>query len=287
MRYNSVVTEEQELELVKLYIQGAKISELIEKYGWKKGSRSSVIKILRNHNVDIRQDQFTHSTKYTLNKFYFSKIDSKDKAYFLGLLYADGSITKDHREMKLSLQEKDKYINSNKPLRLTKKRSENHQNQYTFVLETKNIINDLVKQGVTPYKLYDIQFPNNKIVEEKFIPHFIRGYFDGDGSVSVSHTCRKLANGNIAKYPTQMFNFSGHINMCKSLKEIINPIINSKTFTISKRYKNSDAFHGHQIGWGGKLMCAKFYNYLYKDCDDLFLIRKKEKFEEIINSPVQ
>ena len=68
------------------------------------------------------------ANKYTFNKDYFERIDSKDKAYFLGLLYADGcnsiSATKQHHTIVLNLQEKDKdildifnkYINSNKPL---------------------------------------------------------------------------------------------------------------------------------------------------------------------------
>lgn len=68
------------------------------------------------------------ANKYTFNKDYFERIDSKDKAYFLGLLYADGcnsiSATQGQCTIVINLHEKDrsildifnKYIGSNKPL---------------------------------------------------------------------------------------------------------------------------------------------------------------------------
>lgn len=86
--------------------------------------------------------------KYTFNKNYFEKIDSEDKAYFLGLLYADGcnstSATQNHASIVLNLQEGDKeilekfmkYINSNKPL-LYRPKQENHNPQYRFVINSK------------------------------------------------------------------------------------------------------------------------------------------------------
>lgn len=88
------------------------------------------------------------ANKYTFNRDYFERIDSKDKAYFLGLLYADGcnsiSTTQRHCTIILNLQEKDKdilnvfnkYINSNKPLAYRSGRN-NRSAQYAFVIHSK------------------------------------------------------------------------------------------------------------------------------------------------------
>ena len=44
-------------------------------------------------------------SKYKYNKDYFNKIDTADKAYWLGFLYADGCVTqnKDHTIIDLSI----------------------------------------------------------------------------------------------------------------------------------------------------------------------------------------
>lgn len=47
-------------------------------------------------------------TKYNINKDYFRIIDSNEKPYFLGLMYADGYVSE--RSIVLSLQEGDKLI---------------------------------------------------------------------------------------------------------------------------------------------------------------------------------
>ena len=44
----------------------------------------------------------------------------------------------------------------------------------------KTFVNGLIKQGCTPKKSKILQFPK---IPKQLHPHFIRGYFDGDGSV--------------------------------------------------------------------------------------------------------
>ena len=71
--------------------------------------------------------------KYDINEDYFNEIDTKEKAYFLGFLYADGynhkcEIRKSSSSVNLSLVEQDSYIlelllrqvSSDKPLQSIK-----------------------------------------------------------------------------------------------------------------------------------------------------------------------
>ena len=51
---------------------------------------------------------------------------------------------------------------------------------YYFSIGNNDIANDLNRLGVTQNKSLDMQFPE---IPEDFIRHFVRGFFDGDGSV--------------------------------------------------------------------------------------------------------
>lgn len=265
----------QEQELINLYLKGSSTKELCIKYGWSLNNRHGPLDILKKNNIFIRKDNETHNIKYTINNVYFEKINSIDKAYFLGLIYADGSIHYKKAEMKLPLQEKDKiildkfnyYINSNKPLRINKAKIKNRSNMYSFVIENRKIIEDLKKLGVLPNKESNIKFPY--FLKEKYISHFIRGFFDGDGSI--------YKQGS-----SLVFNFTGTHNMINSINELLSKKFSIELRKIYKRHKDRDHNMGYQISWYGKKISKLFYDWIYKDCNDLYINRKKEKFEELL-----
>ena len=75
---------------------------------------------------------------YTINEDYFDIIDTEEKAYLLGFLYADGNHFTKKNRITIGLQEKDKHIlekfneliGSNRPLFLRKKENlKNHENK--------------------------------------------------------------------------------------------------------------------------------------------------------------
>lgn len=54
-------------------------------------------------------------------------------------------------------------------------------------ISSKTLTADLLKLGCTPRKSLTLKFPNDGIFKSNdLIRHFIRGYFDGDGSVFIS-----------------------------------------------------------------------------------------------------
>jgi len=48
------------------------------------------------------------------------------------------------------------------------------------------MVNDLERLGCISNKSLILKFPTIDQVSEEFIPHFLRGYFDGDGTVFMS-----------------------------------------------------------------------------------------------------
>ena len=127
-------------------------------------------------------------TKYRINQTYFENIDTQEKAYWLGFLYADGYIKITPSggctcvRLKLAIKdishlEKFKHsLESTHPIEIYETK-----NPYCQIsIGSKKMVNDLINQGCTKNKGYKIRFPN---IKEELKSHFIRGYFDGDGSV--------------------------------------------------------------------------------------------------------
>lgn len=129
------------------------------------------------------------------NENYFDIIDTSQKAYFLGLMYADGYISHSTRKngsvyyiMSISLQVQDKSVleklrnEMNRPNELILVKTNGKRNpQYRFTVSGEKIHHDLEKHGCIERKSLNLQFPTT--VPEELMSHFIRGYFDGDGCI--------------------------------------------------------------------------------------------------------
>lgn len=75
--------------------------------------------------------------------------------------------------------------------------------------------------------------------------------------------------------------------MLESIRQVMSNELNfNNKIKISQRYKNKKNV-SCQITYGGNKQMIKLYNWLYKDCSDLYIERKKKKFEELLNiSPI-
>jgi len=122
--------------------------------------------------------------KYIVNEDFF-KIWTVDMAYILGFWFADGNMRiRDGRKsfsICQMLSEKDLLQNilnvmgSKHPISCPKNRE-----QATFEIYSKIMFDDLIYLGGRIKKTKDMKFP---IIPKEYIYDFIRGYFDGDGSI--------------------------------------------------------------------------------------------------------
>lgn len=124
--------------------------------------------------------------KYTKNEKIFSKIDTKEKAYYLGLLAADGSLNQKSTLVRLALHEDDiellqqfnDFLESNRPIFKSSNKS-----CYEVCVNSKQIQEDLIKLGVGYNKSYELKAPD---IPDIFGKSFTLGLFDGDGSIVIS-----------------------------------------------------------------------------------------------------
>lgn len=272
---NHSLSKKEELEIIDKYKNKQSASIIAKEYSV---SLNTIIRTLNRNNIEIRSPS-EESRKYEINENYFDEIDNQDKAYFLGFLYADGCNMTDRKCIILALQEPDREIliklNSllqlSKPVRFYKKRYNNLQNTYKLIISNKHISEMLAKHGVVKAKTFKLLFP--EWLREDLIPHFIRGYFDGDGCLYCS---KKLTyNMCIDIVSTESF----CISVAKYLKEKIN--INCYIRTANPKSDNRIK----EMKSCGRDQVTKFLKLIYKDAN-LYLKRKKDKADSIINNPI-
>lgn len=194
MRKTNATQEERE-EIVKLYLSGKKISEFTNDFGFVDDGHQGVLRVLRKAGVKIRPDNQTHRRRYSVNDNYFSSIDTERKAYWLGLLYADGYNGLRNHGIILQLTESEKYIieelkkdtESTHPVKLVKARLDKHPNakdNYKLNIFSRPMQADLTRLGCMKAKSLILKFPTEDQVPKHLQRHFIRGYFDGDGCIT-------------------------------------------------------------------------------------------------------
>ncbi len=170
------------------YRAGLRGFGLAEKYNYSPGK---IYKSLRECQVVVRDT--SHRT-YHITEAMFENIDCEWKAYFLGLLYADGCVGR--LNITLRLHEKDEPImrklssivgvnlHYTPPKTYTYPTySRNISGQYYFNINSKKVVSDIMRLGCGVRKSLTLEFPSYDIIPKKLFNHFIRGYFDGDGCV--------------------------------------------------------------------------------------------------------
>ena len=128
--------------------------------------------------------------KKNYNEDYFEQIDTEDKAYFLGFIYADGSVIYDNEKYRyklvLKLHTKDNHILESLINYVDGEMDiwfDGQREMCEVGFSGKKMVIDLIKLGVTPNKTFTLKYPN---IDEKLEKHFLRGYFDGDGCIRTS-----------------------------------------------------------------------------------------------------
>ena len=237
------------------------VSENVIRYQFKK------------YNLKSKDPTICHR-KYTINENYFEKIDTEEKAYWLGFLYADGNvyIDKNHRfhRVNLSLKNTDKeHVNRfRKAVQSNGIIRDADHGMVSFSIANKKMAYDLIKLGCMPNKTFKITFPNEEIIPKHLQRHFIRGVFDGDGCVSFTREENRYHIDFQILGTEDLLN-----NIGKILFQERVVLEEPKIIKIKSIYK---------IRFTGVHKAKQIMDYLYKD-STIYLQRKFDIFEKIRN----
>jgi len=262
-----------ENQIVEEYSKGKSTVELGKEYGVNAGS---IYYCLKKNNVQVR-NRSEAQRKYTIREDYFDKIDTCHKAYILGLLYSDGCNSTESNCVRIVLTAQDKHIledissliyvdHRNLTYRkghefVDKGKTYFSKDSCVFTINNKRISENLCRWGVVKNKTQKIIFPT--WLKPIYVSHFIRGYFDGDGSISISNCQAQVS-----------------ILGTKAFCTVLNKYLYDKGIKSSVCKGNSEITI-YQICIHGNQCVRKFLEFVY-DKADLYLSRKKMKSDKIL-----
>lgn len=125
-----------------------------------------------------------------LNERYFQVLSLPEVCYWIGFLFADGNLSQMNNAIRINLKSDDA---AHLQTFLTDLGATSHQVRYKIVaghsvagisITSKYLCQDLALWGMATPK-DERQVPP---MPEQFIHHFVRGYFDGDGSIAVNRS---------------------------------------------------------------------------------------------------
>lgn len=211
------------------------------------------INYVRNNNIYCSSECSKSVRKYNFDQNYFNIIDTEEKAYWLGFIYADGNVYRTTFTLKLNIKDESHikiFMNHIKGEQPIKYYSEN----CCYVnITSKRMIKQLNDIGVMPRKTFKIELPK---LRYDLYNDFIRGYFDGDGCIYVTN-----------KYHTfSMYTAS------KSFKNSIKNFFKNELKIDLNEY-------GNNLSKSKISDLIKIYNFLYDKPNIVYLDRKKEKFD--------
>lgn len=254
-------TDEQVAYIIDKYInENYTLKQLGREFGCAYGT---IRNLLNKHHIQSRGSR----QGYPRNEFYFNKIDTREKAYWLGFLYADGTVASKTSAVSITSIDREHLEKFKKAIGainhlitdIYDNRWKNAKTLYRFEIKDKQIYEDLVKWGCIPNKTLLVnKIPN---IPRNFVSHFIRGYFDGDGSL---HYLKSTNNYRISFT-------SGSADF---LKEIQKELEVSHLSLGHEKDSNT-----YQLQISGRKQVKRILNYIYQDStNSIRLDRKYEKY---------
>lgn len=267
--------ESRDNEIVQMYNDGKTYKEISEFFGFKNNT-PMILTALKRNGIETKKGRYPLRSRNSKNidlKF-FERIDTKEKAYVLGLIYSDGSIDKNGYGFSFTSKDYDQISLFKNLLKSDHKiceinsfdeRTNKNYKRYSIHICSKKVTNDLIKIGLMNNKSFDCNFPE---FDKSLIWHFIRGLFDGDGCISKGKKEGQLSFTQI---------LSGTLYL--KIKEFFNECGLKKN---KDQIKNSlDGKNIYSIKYSSYKDLKYLYDNIYKDSDELRLERKYEIFSDL------
>ena len=232
-----------------------------------------------------------HTSNRRIRHDFFKNISTELQAYLLGFYTADGSIDEKRKTFRIHLSIKDSelvylYKDIISPDARLFSVADNYKTtgrdgkeitghgSIGVDISSAILVNDLVELGIGYKKTYsDLTIPN---IPENLIRHFVRGFFDGDGSISTYLACEKGKKDRV-RCGIQID------SKTKTLLENIQLFFKNNNIKFNLIYLKRDDMY--RISTSSREEIKKLYLLFYKD-SYFYLSRKFNKFDYYVNTEV-
>ncbi len=256
--------EDNKDKILKLYYDGKTIKYICDTLSC---SKSLIYKKFNEWGIKRRKrikPQERYNAIYNVDYEYFDNIDCEHKAYWLGMILADGFVNK--KEISLCLQLSDiktiedfrNDLSAEHPIKYNK-----DENPFLTICCT-HMTNTLINYGFHNRKSWSVDLEKIlKNIPKEYEHHFIRGMFDGDG-------CIKHYEYSYLKKPQFHFGYTGLENVCEYI---------SSKLDINRKLIHESGLTYTTVTRDPKLI-VNIFNYMYKDAT-IYMDRKYNVFQEI------
>ena len=252
-----------DFEVCEKYIDGLSINQISKICGY---SPSKVRNILVYNKVNLRPKSIFNRSQINslgLDIDYFKNIDNFDKAYWLGVISSDGTLSNDGYKVSLTSKDLDlvekfkKSIKSDHKISIVNnldKRTNKSYKRYLIQIGSKKFVENIVEKGITSNKSYVSYFPK---IKKLYYNDFIRGLFDGDGSI------QRVSNNSIR------ISFIASKEILDSIQKIFIEF-NIENHPVYKVSNNMNVYRTHYFKDSLSIL-----NYLYKNSNELTRLYRK------------
>lgn len=260
------IPQEEIRYIIEEYKKGKPIIQLAKEL---KRGQTTIRRLLENHNIPIISKR-NQTGEIHKSKELFKKIETEADAYWLGMLYADGSI-RERGDIILDLKASDidtikafrDYCGENRIREQRRKYNDKIYISYAYSHYNKKTVDNLIKLGCYPNKSLILKCPTEEQVPQHLFHHFVRGYFDGDGSIRWKKSYKdNRPHSDITILGTEEF-LEG---ICKRMK-----------WKYKHLYVSGKIF---SVRWGTQEEIKKIANDIYKDAT-IYMKRKYDIYKEI------
>lgn len=208
---------------------------------------------------------------YTLEHSFFDVIDTEEKAYFVGFIFADGCVSMRNNKISaititLNAADRDiidKFSQVVSNTNAISMRENNNRKTVSLSISSEQMAGGLCMLGVVPRKTYVAKsLPQ---VPKEFVIPMLRGFFDGDGGIHYSKDKKRIQLSATAYSKEVVLEFQ------RKIDEFIEKERSNK---ITGEHNKYNAI------WNGRTQSVKILHLLYDDAT-VYLNRKYNLAQQI------
>src|SRR6266446_1171781 len=167
-------TSEQVHDIIAAYELGESVTSIAARYGT---SQQVIGPLLKRHGVRLRP-HYESVRRHTCNYAYFHRVDTEEKAYWLGFLTADGCITTGDRvTVHLAAEDCGHLFKLKASLGASQTVSRGRRS-CSLTICSPEMAADLAAHGLLPHKTFSTRAAH---IPSWLARHYWRGVLDGDG----------------------------------------------------------------------------------------------------------
>lgn len=247
------LNDQERWQIALIYQAGYSARAIARVYGMDKGVVTRTLK-----KFGVKQRSLAERNRlYALNPRVFDRIDNEHAAYWWGLLYADGCVSR--RSLVLALKWSDRdhvqrlgdFMQSESPI--YKRYHPKNKNNARIEFTDEHLVKRMRELGIVARRTEAEAIW--KHLPGHLIWHWIRGYFDGDGSA------RK----------TPSITFCGQESLMKWIREVAARDAGTNPNLSVRKHKTAEIYY---LYFSGRLQALKIADCMYQSAT-VFLPRKK------------